>query len=293
MSVDVLQTKIRKKKCPVAVGMDLRPELIPQAILDRAGEGAAAYGEFGCGVLDALAEVVPAVKFNTAWYDTLGPAGLEVLEDLCAYARKKGYYVILETMRSDAEEAAELYARACFAPRDQGGRYEADALSLGAFLGSDGIRPYLPYCKDQEKSLFLLARTSNKSAREVQDLISGDRVIHQVMTDLAMRWSTDLFAPSGYSKIGVVVGANQPEVLRQMRQRYDRLFFLVPGYGAQGGTAKDVQHAFDKLGHGAVVAASRSILGAWQKTPEADYQESVCAAAVKMRGDIARFVTVI
>lgn len=256
---------------------------------------AAAYGEFGRGVLDALSEVVPAVKFNTAWYDTLGPDGLRVLQELCAYARKKGYYVILETMRSDVEPAAELYAKACFAPAEQGGLYEADALSLGAFLGSDGIRPYLPYCKEQGKSLFILAKTSNKSSREVQDLISGDRVIHQVMTDLAMRWSTDLFAPSGYSQIGVVVGATHPEILREMRRRYDRLFFLVPGYGAQGGTAKDVQHAFDQLGHGAVVAASRSILGAWKKSGSdgSDYKESTYAAAVKMRTDIAKYVTVI
>ena len=142
--------------------------------------------------------------------------------------------------------------------------------------------------------MFLLTRSSNKSAREVQDLLSGDRVVYQVMADLAMRWSTDLFGTNGYSQIGLAVGATNPQILARLRDRYDRLFFVVPGYGAQGAGAKDAQYAFDKFGHGAAVMAGRSILNAWQKTGDADnYAQLAREAAEKMRRQLSGYVTVI
>lgn len=307
MSIDTLQTKIRKKKNPSAVGLDLQPDLIPKFLIEEAvakhGKNtealAAAYLAAGEALLDALADTVPAVKLNTAYYELLGSDGVRVMQQLCASAKKRGYYVIVETMRGDVEDAAAIGAQTYFGSLEIEGerivQYDADSLCVSAFLGSDGIKPYLPYCKTEDKSLFILAKTSNKSSREVQDLISGDRVIHTVMMDLAMRCGNDLLARSGYSEIGAVVGATHPAVLRTLREQYDRLFFLVPGYGAQGGTARDVQHAFDRFGHGAVVAASRSILGAWKKAESdgRDYQERAYQAAVKMRGDIAQYVTVI
>lgn len=291
MSVDMLQGKIRKKKNPTIVAMDLRESLLPKACLEAAGgDMAAAYCSFGKGILEALAPVVPAVKFNTAYYAALGSEGMRALETLCAQSASLGLYVMLETNRCDLEAAAELEAKTCF-----GTRLNADAVCISAFTGSDGVRPYLPYCRDGEKSVFLLARTGNKSAREVQDLLSGDRVIHTVMMDLAMRWSTDLFEKSGYSRIGVLFGASDAHSLQTLRQRYDRLFFLVPGYGVQCLPARDLRHAFDKFGHGAVVEAAGGILDAWQKGDGdgSDFAERAVAAAEKMREDLARHVTVI
>ena len=305
MSVDTLQANIRKLKNPTALGLDLQADLIPRPILDAAikDQGrtpealASAFMTYGEALLDRLREVIPAVKLNSAYFEAMGEAGFQTMRRPCCRAKEMGYFVVLETMRSDVEDAAALCAQTYLGSLSIDGEavslFDADAVCINAFTGSDGIRPYLPYCKDQDKSIFILAKTSNKSSREVQDLISGDRVIPTVMTDLAMRWSTDLFAQSGYSEIGVVVGATHPTVLRQMREIYDRLFFLVPGYGMQGGTAKDVQYAFDRFGHGAVIASSRSLLGAWKKTESDDYLASVYRAALKMREDISRYVTVI
>ena len=173
--------------------------------------------------------------------------------------------------------------------------YDCDALTVNPYLGSDGVKPFLPYCRNDGKNIFLLLKTSNKSSREVQDLLSGDRVIYTAMADLAMRWSAGLFGKSGYSELGAVVGATFPQTMRLLREKYDRLFFLVPGYGAQGGTAKNVQFAFDRFGHGAIISASRSIICAWQKAESdgTDYLDHAKAAAEKMRRDISKFVVVL
>lgn len=286
MSVDVLQEKIRKLKNPTAVNLDLRAEDLPMALRDR--EPAEAFLDYGTALLEALADVVPAVKCNTAYFEALGPAGLETLGKLTARARALGLYVILETMRADLEEAAALGAGTYFGPR-----YGADALCVCAFTGSDGVRPYLAHCREGGKALFLLAKTPNRSGREVQDLLSGDRVIYTVMTDLAVRWGGALIGPSGYGSLGVSVGATHPEALRELRARYDRLFLLVPGYGLPGGGAKSVQHAFDQFGHGAVVSDAGAIRTAWQKAEDpGGFAACARAAAEKMRGEIRNYVTV-
>ena len=172
--------------------------------------------------------------------------------------------------------------------------YACDGALMTVYLGSDSVKPFTQYCKDG-KNVFIIARSSNKSAREVQDLLSGDRVVYQVMADLAMRWSLDQFGKNGYSEIGIAAAATNPTVLRTLREKYDRLFFLVPGYGTQGGNAKDVQYAFDKLGHGAAIMAGRSVLYAWQRQDDgADhYQQYARAAALKMREQILGYITVL
>jgi len=292
-------------KNPSAFGLDPVPDLIPEALLrgaySRLGQTPAAVAEafrdYGEGLLDALRDVVPAVKLQTANFLRYGHAGIEALEQLSVSAAEKGYYVILDTMRGDVGHTAELVAETYFGSgeNESASPFRADAVTLDAYPGSDGVKPFLTYCKDGGKNIFLAVKTSNKSSREVQDLISGDRVVHTAMADLAMRWSADLFSRSGYSEIGVIVGGTHPAVLRAMREKYDRLFFLVPGYGAQGGTARDAQAAFDRFGRGALVCASRSILGAWKKNESdgSDYLAEARAAAEKMRSDLAAFVTVI
>lgn len=190
------------------------------------------------------------------------------MQQVLNYATQKGYYVLLDAMRCDIAPNAELLAQSCFGliqVGDYGYRpYVCDGVLLSSYLGSDAVKPFTRFCAEG-RNVFLLAHSSNKSAREVQDLLSGDRVVYQVMADLAMRWSTDLFGTNGYSEIGLVVGANNVPVLQSIRRRYDRLFLLVPGFGAQGAGAKDVQYAFDRMGHGAVVMAGRSILYAYLK----------------------------
>ena len=307
MSIDLLQEKIRKCKNPVMVGLDPYLPILPKHIVkdafDRHGEtligAAAAYERFCTELIDALKDIVPAVKLQSACFEALGADGIAAMQRISRYAKAQGYYVLIDSMRGDVGSVAEIYAQAMFGNVPIGASsqklYECDALTVNGYLGSDGIKPFLPYCKQEGKNIFMLLKTSNKSSREVQDLLSGDRVVYTAMADLAMRWSADLFGKNGYSQIGAVVGATYPQTLKLLREKYDRLFFLVPGYGAQGGTAKNVQFAFDRFGHGAIVTASRSIICAWQKEDSdgTDYIAHAIAAAEKMKKDIAKYVVIL
>lgn len=301
MAIDSLQERIRKTKNPTMVCLCPTYEALPEAVrqaYDKTPSGAAgAYESFCRGILDALQGLVPAVSVVSGAFSALGAEGIAAMQRILAYARGLEYYVMLDLMRADLFSAAEDLAAACFgqAAADQYrfAPYACDGVLSTAYLGSDAIKPFTQYCSSGS-NVFLIARSSNKSAREVQDLLSGDRVMYQVMADLAMRWSGECFGRSGYSEIGLAVGATNPAVLKRLREKYDRLFFLVPGYGAQGGTAKDVCGAFDKFGHGAVVLAGRSIACAWQKHGGAgeDYAQCAQEAAIKMRGLLAAYVTV-
>ena len=307
MSIDVLQEKICKLKNPTVAGLDPKPEYIPPHILnacfDEYGKTpkamATAFETFCKGLIDALAPIVPAVKPQAAFFEVLGHDGMEALEHVVAYAREKGLYVIMDAKRGDIGTTAEAYAQAYLGSVDIGGEhyapYDCDAITVNGYLGSDGIKPFTAYCKEAGKSIFLLVKTSNKSSMEVQDLVAGDRVMYTVMADLAMRLSTDLFGKNGYSNIAAVVGATHPQVMKDLRAKYPQMFFLVPGYGAQGGTAKDVQYAFDQLGRGAIVNASRSIMCAWQKagTDGTDFGEKAAEAANKMKNDIGLYVRIL
>ncbi len=306
MGIDQLQERIRKLKNPSMAGIDPILEHIPHHIcresFNHFGEtlcGAAdAYRRFSFGILDALKDLVPAVKIQSGCFHALGHDGIQALEDVLAYAKELGYYVLLDTMRGDIDVTAEALASSCFGAIRVGNNsytpFACDAVLANAYLGSDGIKPFTKYCR-QGKNVFVLARTSNKSAREVQDLISGDRIVHQVIVDLAMRWSVDLYGKYGFSAIGAAVSGTQPEILKSLRQQYDRLFFLVLGYGAQGANARDVQYAFNSMGHGAVISASRSILYAYEKFEKdgIDYQKRAVEAAKKMQQDITQFVSVL
>lgn len=308
MSVDALQMKIRKLKNPSMIGLDPTVELLPPHLLQQAyaeyGQSlraiAAAYEKFCSGILQVLQDVVPAVKLQSYCFAALGCEGVAVMQSLMRQASDMGYYVLLDANYGSVGHISQLYAASVFGGlRTSDGTclqpYACDGVSISGYLGSDGVKPFLPYCKEQGKNLFLYVKTSNKSSREVQDLISGDRVVYSAMADLAMRWSVDLFGKTGYSEIIAVAGAPYPQILRTLRQKYDRLFFMVPGYGAQGGTAKNVSQAFDRMGHGAIVSASRSIIGAWQKAGSdgCDWAECARQAALKMRDDLSKYVTVI
>ena len=310
MSVDQLQKMIRKLKNPCMLGLDPTPEVVPPHVFAQAYSAfdytlraqAEAYRRFCTELLDAFKGIIPAVKLQTACFEALGFEGVKVMQELLHYARGQRYYVLLDAMRSDVENIAQVYADGVFGETRVGENvfhpYDCDAVTLHTYLGTDSIRPFLPYLRGEEpKNIFLIVRTSNKSSTEVQDLISGDRLVHTAVADLAMRWSGEhLFGRNGYSEIVAVVGTSRTRVLEELRRKYDRLFFMVPGYGAQGGTGKGVSPAFDSLGHGAIVSASRSIIGAWRNeegSDGSDYIEKALAAAERMRKNILQYVTVL
>lgn len=306
MSMDVLQEKIRKCKNPSMVGLDPTPDVVPQFLLEEARQrlghtpeaAAEAYRTYCFSLLDALQDLVPAVKVQSACFDVLGGAGTAAMQEVLRYATKRGFYVVLDSMRGDVGNIAALCAGGVFGTVEVGGSayrpYVCDGVTVNGYLGGDSVKPFLPYCQQEEKNLFVLLKTSNRSSLEVQDLLSGGRLVYTAMADLVNRWGVGMYGKCGYSQVAAVVGATYPEILRTLRSKYDRMFFLVPGYGAQGGTARHVQYAFDRFGHGAVVSASRSIIGAWQKagTDGRDYVEQAIAAAEKMKKDIDKFIIV-
>jgi orotidine-5'-phosphate decarboxylase len=306
MSFDVLQQKIKEKRNPTVAGLDARVEYVPPYILkkytDQYGEtlqaAAQAVLEFDCGLMDALSDIVPAVKPQAAYFEMLGWRGMEVLEQVISYAKGKGLYVIADIKRGDIGTTATAYSEAWLGVTRVGETdcpvFDADCVTLNGYMGSDAIKPFLNDCVARGKSAFVLAKTSNASSVELQDMVAGDRVVYQVMGDLIERWGRDTAGKCGYQALGAVVGATHPSVLKELRRRLPHTFFLVPGYGAQGGTAADVANAFDELGRGAIVNASRSIMCAWKKTggDGSDYQEAARNAAIQMRDELRQFVSI-
>lgn len=288
------------------VGLDPTPDIIPPFILNQAKEEygntllamAKAYEQFCEGILFAVSGIVPAIKVQESCFTVLGSEGLAAMQRLMTKAMQLGYYVLLDSNFASVEHIAKIYADSLFGDTQIGDNiyhpYACDGVTISGYLGGDNVRPFLPYCTEQRKNLFCYVRTSNKSSREVQELISGGRVVYTAIADLLMRWSIDCFGDNGYSEIAAVVGATQPAAIQLLRKKYDRLFLLVTGYGAQGGHARNIQYAFDKFGHGAIVSASRTILGAWQKNGQAEaYKDAARQASVKMRDDIVKYLLVI
>ena len=307
MSFDVLQDKIRKLKNPTVAGLDARIEYVPEHIrraafeeygVGRRGAAEAVY-QFNVGLIDALCDVVPAVKPQSAYYENLGWQGMEVLERTIAYAKSRGLFVIADVKRGDIGSTAAAYAEGWLSGAKIQGEvfpaFDADCVTLNGYMGSDSILPFLEAAKALDKCVFVLVKTSNPGSGELQDLIAGDRQIYQAMGDLTQRIAKGTQGKYGYTIAGAVTGATYPSDIRALRKRLEHTFFLVPGYGAQGGTAEDVKYAFDKYGHGAIVNSSRGIMCAWKKTGKdgLDFAEAARNAAIAMREDIRQFVTIV
>ncbi len=307
MSFDVLQDKIRKMKNPTVAGLDARIEYVPEHIrkaafaeygVGRKGAAEAIY-QFNVGLIDALCDIVPAVKPQSAYYENLGWQGMEMLERTIAYAKSKELFVIADIKRGDIGSTASAYAEGWLSGTKIEGEvfpaFDADCVTLNGYMGSDSINPFLEAAKAQDKCVFVLVKTSNPSSGELQDLIAGDRQIYQAMGDLNQRIAKDTVGKYGYTIAGAVTGATYPSDIRDLRKRLEHTFFLVPGYGAQGGTSEDVQHAFDQYGHGAIVNSSRGIMCAWQKTggDGPDFAQAARNAAIAMRDDLKQFVTIV
>ena len=307
MSFDVLQEKILAKRNPTVAGLDAKPEYVPAHIrslsYEKFGEsllGAAdAIWEFNKGLIDALCDIVPAVKPQAAYYERLGWAGMAMLEKTIRYAREKGLYVIADIKRGDIGSTAEAYADAWLGATRVGDAlctgFDADCVTLNGYMGADSVNPFLKVCKERDKSVFILVKTSNPGSGELQNVPAGDNdTVYGLMAGLIEQWGAGTQGKYGYTMAGAVAGATHPDELKQIRARMPHTFLLVPGYGAQGGTAEDVQYAFQDQGRGAIVNSSRGIMCAWQKTggDGLDYQEAARSAAIAMWDDICRFIDI-
>ena len=307
MSFDVLQEKIREKKNPTVAGLDARIEYVPEYIRKEAFEkygvglkGAVeAIWQFNVGLIDALCDIVPAVKPQAAYYENLGWQGMDMLERTIRYAKEKGLFVIADIKRGDIGSTATAYAEGWLSGAPIEGQvfksFDADCVTLNGYMGSDSIKPFLEAAKGEDKCAFVLVKTSNPGSGELQDVKAADgRTIYEVMGELNEQIAAGTEGKYGFTMAGAVTGATYPQQIPDLRARLPHTFFLVPGYGAQGGTAADVKYAFNEKGHGAIVNSSRGIMCAWKKTggDGHDFKEAARNAAIAMRDDIAQFLTV-
>jgi orotidine-5'-phosphate decarboxylase len=301
---DQLIQAVRQKGNPVLVGIDPRPEELPTGFLDRfpgdrAGV-ASALRAFGCDVIDVVAPMVPAVKFQSAFYEAFGPEGLAALHSTVEHAKRCGLLVIFDGKRNDIGSTAEAYARAYLGKVPVGGAFEpswhADALTVNPYLGTDGVMPFVKIAAREHKGVFILVRTSNASAREFQDLVADGQPLYRHVARKLLNWAVGHQGSSGYNLVGAVVAATYPNELAELRAALPGIFFLVPGYGTQGGTSRDIAPAFDQNGLGAIVNNSRGITFAYERAAfqnrfASRWQGAVEQAVSEMISDLAANTT--
>ena len=291
MSMDALQEKIRTYKCPLALGLEPSLEDIPPQLLETMTPAgiAQALETYCVGILEAVAELIPAVKLRQASFEAYGAPGLAALQRIAAKASELDYYVILDIGRSEDQEVSSLLARAYFGA-EAWSPFDCDAVTVNGYLGTDAILPWVQAARERSRGLFLLSRTANRSGRQVQDLLSGDRVVHTAMLDLGLRAAGDDYEELTWSRVGAVISPGWGVDLAQMRAKYSRTFFLLPEFGGQGATAQILSDAFDRFGHGAIIHTPKGISAAWRKREDdgSQYQALALEAAQKMKKELTR-----
>ncbi len=301
---DRLIEAIDRKGCPIVVGLDPRLDLMPPGLVHasfgRLGQthraASQAIREFTLRLLDGVAPLVPAVKVQVAFYEAFGPPGMEVFAETLSEARQRGLIVIADVKRGDIELTAEAYAAAYLASSLPGVNltpgFEADAITVNPYVGGDGVQPFVRAARSRGKGLFILVKTSNPSSGDVQDLIVDGQPLYERIAALVQQWGKGTEGQRGYQAVGAVVGATYPAEAARLRSLMPYTYFLVPGYGAQGGRAADVQACFNRDGYGAIVNSSRGILYAYRQEVyrsfgEARFPEAAAAAVTAMRQELA------
>lgn len=279
---DRLQAAVQRTGSPVVIGLDPRLDSLPEPLLvacrreygATAQAAAEAFWRFNRDIIDAVCDLVPAVKPQLAFYERYGVEGVRAFARTVHYARQAGLLVIADGKRNDIGSTAEAYADAFLGTSTVFGQcltsdFAVDALTVNAYLGSDGIGPFVDRAHVHGKGLFVLVKTSNASSGELQDLPVDGRPLYEHLGARVAAWGEANRGACGYSAVGAVVGATYPEQGRRLRDLMPHTLFLVPGYGAQGATAADVVGCFDAQGHGALVNAARSIIFAYRLPPYA------------------------
>ncbi|MCR5255000.1 MAG: orotidine-5'-phosphate decarboxylase [Acetatifactor sp.] len=301
--IDKLIEKIENTGAPIVVGLDPMMKYIPahikKAAFEQYGEtleGAAeAIWQYNKGIVDAVCDLIPAVKPQIAMYEQFGIPGLAAFKKTVDYCHEKGLIVIGDVKRGDIGSTSEAYAVAHLGKVAVGEKtyapFEEDFATVNPYLGSDGIKPFINVCNECDKGIFVLVKTSNPSSGEFQDVLAGGKHMFEIVGEMVRSWGEESMG-SVYSNIGAVVGATYPEQGRLLRQVMPKTFILVPGYGAQGGKGADLAHFFNKDGLGAIINSSRGIIAAYTQEKYAsygseNYADASRAAVIDMREDIA------
>ncbi|MDO5100536.1 MAG: orotidine-5'-phosphate decarboxylase [Eubacteriales bacterium] len=302
--IRTLIQKIKATNAPIVVGLDPAPALIPPQLLEKAydthGQNLEAMGEaiwqYNRAIVDAVYDLIPAVKPQIAMYEQYGLPGLLAYAKTVAYCKEKGLVVIGDIKRGDIGSTSKSYAMGHLGKVQVGEQrlatsLEVDFCTVNPYMGSDSVVPFVEVCKEEDKGLFVLVKTSNPSSGEFQDRLIDGRPLYQLVADKVNEWGADMIE-DGYSNIGAVVGATYPEMGAALRAQMPQAYILVPGYGAQGGAAKDLKPFFNADGLGAIVNSSRGIIAAYQQPAYREYgaeqfAQAARAAVIAMREDIA------
>ena len=299
-AMDRLISKVKETNNPTVMGLDPRYDMIPESIRAKYSqdiEGACrSILEFNKGLIDSVYDIVPAVKPQIAFYEMFGIEGIKVFNETCKYAKQKGMVVIADVKRGDIGSTAAGYSNAYLGKtpieQEKVSIYDVDFVTVNPYLGIDGVKPFIDDCKEYAKGIFILVKTSNKSSGELQDLkLENGKTIYEKVAELVNSWGEDLVGEYGYSSVGAVVGATYPIQIKELREIMPKTYFLIPGYGAQGGKAEDIALGF-KNGIGGIVNASRSLMAAYKsdrwkdKYSEKEFGKATRAEAIRMRDEL-------
>ena len=298
-AIDNLIEKIKETGNPTVMGLDPRCDTIPECVKNKYSndlEGICkAILEYNKELIDNTYDIIPAIKPQLAFYEMFGIEGMKVFKETCKYAKEKGMIVIADAKRGDIGSTAKGYSNAYLGQtligEDKLSVFDnIDFLTVNPYLGVDSITPFVEDCIKYGKGIFVLVKTSNPSSGELQDLkLENGKTVYEHVASLVEKWGEDLRGKYGYSSVAAVVGATYPEQLKEIREKAPHTYFLIPGYGAQGGKAEDIALGFDKNGLGGIVNASRSLMCAYksdkwkEKYVEAEYGKATRAEALEMK----------
>ncbi len=289
MSIDKLHEKIRKMKNPTMVDLTAPADAIPEHIA-QSGDVFQGYGVFCRELMNGLKDTVPAVRFRFDAFALMGAQGLSLLSQLLHDAKELGFYVLLDAPGILTPEDAQTAAKVLF----ETDLYPCDATLICPYIGSDAIKPFLSYCK-ADKDLFVVVRSANKSALELQDLMTGTRLVHTAAMDIVSRHGETVYGKNGYSRVCACVSAGAPNSIRAIRNGYKYTFLLVDGLEYPSGNHKNCSYAFDRLGYGAVVCAGTSVTAAWKENESdgTDFVAQAVEAADRTKKNLLRYVTIL
>lgn len=300
MIIDRLIEKVIQCKNHTVVGLDPRLDYVPETMRQEAMEGAKSFSEgiakaflaYNKALIDNLYDIVPAVKPQIAFYEQYGVEGYRCFQQTCEYSASKGLVVIGDIKRGDIGTTAEAYSEAYLGDKEHS--ITTDMVTVNPYLGTDSLEPFIKDCSQNGKGIFVLVKTSNKSSGDIQDLICNGKTIYEHVAELVVKLGAPYIGGHGYNFVGAVVGATYKDEAAKLRDIMKNTYFLVPGYGAQGGTAEDVVACFNQDGLGAIVNSSRGIIAAHRskeyssRFAEKDFAAAAREAALRMRDDINR-----
>lgn len=298
-AIDNLIEKIKETNNPTVMGLDPRYDVIPEVVRNKYSndlEGISkAILEYNKELIDNTYDIIPAIKPQLAFYEMFGIEGMKAFKETCKYAKEKGMIVIADAKRGDIGSTAKGYSNAYLGYTPMGEQKievfeNIDFLTVNPYLGVDSITPFVEDCAKYGKGIFVLVKTSNPSSGELQDLkLANGKTVYEHVASLVEKWGKELRGKYGYSSVAAVVGATYPEQLKEIREKAPHTYFLIPGYGAQGGKAEDIALGFDDNGLGGIVNASRSLMCAYksdkwkEKYGEAEYGKATRAEALDMK----------